>query len=197
MLNRRFHPGHLLLICLGILCGFLALQVLSALNSPLPDAPHISQPALADRALLARFDPFFPAKGSDSAALPVTALPLSLHGVRNDTATGQGAAIIAVGNDEQKLFQVGDTISNGVTLAAIASDHVILDRSGTREALWLDNSSEAPVQNFDVPASSASPSSPPADAAASDAPDITPAEPSADTPPAGAAMVAAAPPRQD
>jgi general secretion pathway protein C len=66
-----------------------------------------------------------------------------------ESATGLGSAIIAAGDGMQKVYLVGDAVADGVTLAAIASDHVVLDRTGTREALWIDSGGEGPVQRFD------------------------------------------------
>ena len=191
------HPGHLILSALVILGGFLGWQVLVALSAPLPAAPRFVMPLMADRALLARIDPFFPAGSADSAALPVTALPLSLHGVRGDTATGRGAAFIASGDGEQKLYQVGEGVGQGVTLVAIAADHVVIDRAGARETLWLDNGGDTPVHHFDPagPTGGGNSSSdgglaPGIDHPGADSPD--PAGPDG-----GAALVAAAPPRKD
>lgn len=118
-------------------------------TAPLPPTPAFAPPALADRGLLARVDPFFPALNQAGDTLPVTALPFSLHGVRADSATGRGSAILAAGDGQQQVYAVGDTIADGVTLAAIAADHVVLDRSGTREALWIDSAGGASVQSFD------------------------------------------------
>jgi general secretion pathway protein C len=146
---RRLHPGHLLLAALLLAAAVLAWRAVSLALAPLPAMPPFAPPALADRALLSRVDPFFPAAARTDENLPVTALPFSLHGVRADSATGRGSAIIATGDGQQQVFAVGDTLTDGVTLAAIAADHVVLDRGGTREALWLDSGGGAPVQSFD------------------------------------------------
>ena len=55
-----------------------------------------------------------------------------LTNVRADSATGRGSAIIASGDGQQQVYAVGDTVGDGVTLAAIAADHVVFDRGGTR-----------------------------------------------------------------
>ncbi len=145
---RRLHLGHAILLLLALLV--LALGWRAVVQSqPSPRAmPPLAPPLLTDRALLARTDPFFGGTGGDTASLPVTALPFSLHGIRTDSATGQGSAIIAGADGEQKIYAVSDDLGGGVTLAAIALDHVVLDRSGTRELLWLDAAGNAPVQQF-------------------------------------------------
>ncbi|MGL6042406.1 MAG: type II secretion system protein N [Sandaracinobacteroides sp.] len=145
----RFNPGHLLLAILLLCCAVLAWRAIAAARAPFPEPPRFAAPALADRALLARFDPFFPARAGSGSELPVTALPFSLHGVRADSATGRGSAIIATGDGSQLVYGVGDALTEGVTLAAIAADHVVLDRGGVREALWIDTAGTEAVQRFD------------------------------------------------
>lgn len=163
MTTARLHPGHLLLATLLLAAAVLGWRALSLALAPLPAPPPFAPPALADRALLSRVDPFFPAMARTDETLPVTALPFSLHGVRADSATGRGSAIIATGDGQQQVYGVGDMLTDGVTLAAIAGDHVVLDRGGTREALWLDSGGAAPVQTFDPATAGASP--PPFDGA--------------------------------
>jgi general secretion pathway protein C len=162
----RLHPGHLILAALLAAAAVLAWRAVAIALAPLPVAPAFAPPALADRALLSRVDPFFPAASGTGEGLPVTALPFSLHGVRADSATGRGSAIIATGDGQQRVYAVGDTLADGVTLAAIASDHVVLDRAGTREALWLDSGGTEAVQRFDPAAGGAAPPTPAAAAAA-------------------------------
>lgn len=150
---RHLHLGHLLLGAMALASLLLGLRAVQALREPLPVPPPFTAPPMADRALLARLDPFFPVRAAAGGDLPVTALPLSLHGVRADTASGRGSAIIAAGDGTQKVYAVGETVADGVTLAAIAEDHVVLDRGGTRESLWLDSAGGEAVQRFDPTAS--------------------------------------------
>lgn len=126
--------------------------MVAAVRQPLPLPPPFAAPPMADRALLARFDPFFPDLAVSGESLPVTSLPISLHGVRADSSTGRGSAIIASGDGVQQVYTVGDLISDGVSLAAIARDHVLLDRGGVRETLWLDSAGANAVQRFDIAA---------------------------------------------
>lgn len=157
-MTARLHPGHAILGALLLAAAVLGWRALSVALAPLPAPPPFAPPALADRALLSRVDPFFPAATRSGETLPVTALPFSLHGVRADSATGRGSAIIATGDGQQQVYAVGDLLADGVTLAAIAADHVVLDRGGTREALWLDSGSGAPVQAFDPSTAGQAPS---------------------------------------
>ncbi|MBA4747650.1 MAG: type II secretion system protein C [Sphingopyxis sp.] len=100
------------------------------------------------RTLFAAFDPFFRSAPAASASATVTALDLTLFGVNVNEAAGTGSAIIAAADGVQSSFAIGDEVQPGVTLAAVAFDHVVLDRSGARETLFIDQS---------VPATAAAP----------------------------------------
>lgn len=116
---------------------------------------------------IAGFDPFFRISGAQAAAGPVavTSLQLTLFGTRQDDATGRGSAIIAGPDNLQRSVSVGEEVAPGVRLAAVAFDHVTLDRGGAREELYLDQSQPAtPVQPGGpaAPGAGASPSGAPA-----------------------------------
>lgn len=89
-------------------------------------------------ALIAGFDPF-DRLGSAGPAV-VTSLQLTLFGVRVDEASGRGSAIIAGADGVQRSIAVGEEIQPGVTLKAVAFDHVTIDRGGAAEDLFLDQS---------------------------------------------------------
>ncbi|QMW21746.1 type II secretion system protein N [Sandaracinobacteroides saxicola] len=134
-LPSRWHGGHLLLAALVLLALLLAGRAVMLLAFPGPPAPLPAPPPATDLSLLGRVDPFFSA--SDGADLPVTSLTLSLHGLRADSASGRGSAIIAGSDGVQASYAVGDSIA-GATLVAVRADHVVLENGGVREALWLD-----------------------------------------------------------
>lgn len=164
VLTRQWNLGHLLLGAMLLATLALGWRAVQVVREPLPVPPPFTAPAMADRGLLARLDPFFPVRADPAGSLPVTALPISLHGVRADSATGRGSAIIASGDGLQKVYAVGETLADGVTLAAIAADHVVIDRGGTREALWLDSAGGEAVQRYDPTATEPMPPMPPPDA---------------------------------
>lgn len=104
----------------------------------------------AARDVLAGFDPFFRLERTTApATATVTSLQLRLYGTRLDDATGGGAAIIAGPDGTQNSYAVGEAVMPGVTLKAVAFDHVTLDRAGTAEDLFLVQPDAA-----DVPATS-------------------------------------------
>ncbi|MCM8558205.1 type II secretion system protein N [Sphingomicrobium sediminis] len=91
-------------------------------------------------ALLLRVDPFPQSAASAQAGEGVTDLELELFGIRENRGAGTGSAIIAGSDGEQVSYAVGEEVAPGVTLAAVAFDHVVLDRGGVRERLYIDNS---------------------------------------------------------
>jgi len=101
-------------------------------------------------ALLGQFDPFFRLSGA-AGPVVVTSLNLKLFGVREDRATGRGAAIVALPDGTQRSFAVGDEIVPGVTLTAVGFDSVTISRSGTPEQLFLDQSQPAALAGAGAP----------------------------------------------
>ena len=112
---------------------------------PLGDWKAVSAAAPAsDEALLTRFDPFF-RLGAASGPAVVTSLPIKLFGVRVNEATGRGSAIIATPDGVQSSYAVGDEVMPGVTLKAVTFEGVTIDRGGTAEQVFLDQSVVATV----------------------------------------------------
>ncbi len=148
----------LLVGLLGVLLIWQCIRLLWALVVPLsplgawqPQTAVIASPA-ERRALLSSIDPYFRTAQQGPANATVTALGLTLFGVNLNEATGGGSAIIAGEDGVQTSYAVGDEIAPGVKLAGVAFDHVLLDRGGTRESLFLDQSGEAPVAHPVLPA---------------------------------------------
>ena len=102
-----------------------------------PAAPALSGTPVE---ILSGFDPFFRLGGPAGPAV-VTTLQLQLFGIRIDEAMGRGSAIIAGPDKVQNSWSVGDEILPGVRLKAVAFDHVVIDRGGADEDLFLDQSS--------------------------------------------------------
>ncbi len=129
---------------------------LSPLGAWQPQAAVIASPA-ERRALFASFDPFFRSAPEGPASATVTALGLTLFGININEATGGGSAIIAGEDGVQTSYAVGDEIAPGVKLVGVAFDHVLLDRGGARESLFLDQSGEAAVATPATPLPSPTP----------------------------------------
>lgn len=115
----------------------------------------------ARSALMTGFDPFnrdIAVVAGPAKAATITDLPLTLYGIRVNPYSGGGTAIIAGSDGEQQVFRIGEEVMPGVTLAAVAFDHVTLGRGGASELLYLDQSKPAPTV---APASASNPVAPP------------------------------------
>jgi general secretion pathway protein C len=97
---------------------------------------------MSSPAIFAAFDPFFRLSQA-GAPIAVTGLSLTLHGVREDRASGRGSAILGLPDGSQGSFAVGEEIMPGVKLVAVAFDNITIDRGGAREQLFLDQSQPA------------------------------------------------------
>jgi general secretion pathway protein C len=95
---------------------------------------------------LGGFDPFFRSAGGVAGAagpVVVTSLSLKLFGVRQDAASGRGAAIIALPDGQQRSIGVGEEIMPGVRLEAVGFDNVTISRGGAQEQVFMDQSKAA------------------------------------------------------
>lgn len=109
-------------------------------------------PNAAATGVLAGFDPFFRLSGA-AGPVTVTSLNLKLFGIRQDQASGQGSAIIAGSDGQQRSIAVGEEIEPGVSLKAVGFDSVTISRGGADEQLFMDQSQ--------APATVAPPGAPP------------------------------------
>lgn len=112
---------------------------------------------------LGSFDPFF--RLESGGAGMVTSLNLKLFGVREDRATGRGSAIIALPDGRQSSFAVGEEIMPGVTLAEVGFDSVTINHQGSREQIFLDQSTAAETVGGQAPPAAADALPPPPEAA--------------------------------
>ncbi len=90
-------------------------------------------------ALFSSFDPFFRSDTAQTANV-VTSLQLTLYGIRMNEGSGLGSAILSGPDGVQDSYAVGEEIMSGVTLDSVRFDHVVIDRGGVRESLYLDQS---------------------------------------------------------
>ena len=112
----------------------------------------------ASAGLLGAFDPFFRLSGA-AGPVTVTSLNLKLFGIRQDQASGQGSAIIAGSDGQQRSVAVGEEIEPGVTLQSVDFDHVTISRGGADEQLFMDQSE--PAQAVTPPAGAPAGPAPP------------------------------------
>jgi general secretion pathway protein C len=148
--GRLDRSGALLLAAELLLLALIAVQaarlvwLLATPRGPVGDwRPVAAGAASAGAEVLRTFDPFFRLEGAPAPAV-VTSLNLRLFGVREDRATGRGAAIIGLPDGTQRSFAVGEEILPGVTLAEVGFDSITVRRGGRAEQLFLNQSSPAP-----------------------------------------------------
>lgn len=90
-------------------------------------------------ALFSSFDPFFRDDPAQTGEV-ITSLQLTLYGIRMNEGSGLGSAILAGPDGVQESYAVGDEITSGAELASVQFDHVTIDRGGTIESLYMDQS---------------------------------------------------------
>jgi general secretion pathway protein C len=136
------------------------------------DRPAAGGVALAD------FDPFFRLSGA-GGPVTVTSLNLKLFGIRQDQASGQGSAIVAGSDGQQRSVAVGEEIEPGVTLKAVGFDSVTISRGGADEQLFMDQSQgpqTAPVPTTPAPTAPAPPVAQPSSAVEPGGPPVPPSK---------------------
>lgn len=136
----------LLLGLLALQCARLVWAVLTPVGSFGPWEGRQAQfPDFAARqTLFSNFDPFYRAGPQQATGGGVvTSLALTVYGIRLNEGSGLGSAIIAGPDGVQNSFAVGDEILPGVLLKGVAFDHVTIDRGGSEEQIFLDQSQPA------------------------------------------------------
>jgi general secretion pathway protein C len=88
----------------------------------------INHSATGSGAVVATFDPFFRLARSQSSVLTITPLDITVHGIREDLASGRGAAIIGTPDGKQRTIMTGEEIMPGITLNLVESDAVTISR---------------------------------------------------------------------
>lgn len=135
-----------LIAVLAVQCARLVYAVITPVGPVGTWRPEQGAIAGSPQAILRGFDPFFRTSGGDSAGpAAVTALQLTLYGTRIDGAQGGGSAIIAGADGVQQSIGVGQEISPGVVLKAVAFDHVTIDHAGRSEDLFITQAEQAPA----------------------------------------------------
>ncbi len=71
------------------------------------------------------------------AAIPESRLDLVVRGIRTGLTADNGVAFLRTPDGQDKRFQPGDEIVDGVRLHSLEADRVVIDRRGTLEALVL------------------------------------------------------------
>lgn len=125
-------------------------------------------PMAVRQTLFSTFDPFSRTQSAASGGQVVTSLSLSLFGIRLNEGSGLGSAIIAGPDGVQNSYATGDEILPGVRLKSVHFDHVVIDRGGVQESLFIDQSqpteSVSPTVGEEQPVDSTAQATPASDA---------------------------------
>lgn len=113
--------------------------------------------AAASQRLFGEFDPFYHSAGGKQSSVSDTSLALTLYGTRVNSDTGIGAAIIATSDGTQSSFAIGDEITPGVVLRQVRFDHVVIERGGVAENVFITQSGTGLASSVPDTPSSASP----------------------------------------
>lgn len=97
--------------------------------APMPQGVQAQPLSEIDLGVLSRFDAFFRNGGGGAEAASSDGGGLTLFGVRADEAGG-GSAIIGLSDGRQASVVAGEELEPGLTLSAVAPDHVMLSRGG-------------------------------------------------------------------
>ncbi len=141
--------GDWVIIALCCVCAICASNLLWVVFGPVGAVgawrPTLPVPLSADSraAIYNGKNPFSPRAASADATQTVTSLALTLFGTRQNQASGSGSAIIAGADGVQKSISVGNEVAPGVILSQVLFDHVLLDRNGVTETLYMDQSKPA------------------------------------------------------
>lgn len=144
-----------LIALLALQCARLFWTVVAPAGPVGPWTAPVAAPVAAPQpAAGLDFDPFFRNAAAAGPAV-VTSLDLTLHGIREDRATGRGSAIIGTPEGQQSSFEVGEEIMPGVVLTAVAADSVTISHEGRTEQIFF-----APDAGTAGPAPAAPPAEP-------------------------------------
>jgi general secretion pathway protein C len=119
-------------VVVGALIVFLVVLAgggVCLLGGRAPQAVEARPLSEIDLGVLSRFDAFFRNGGGGAEAAPSDGGGLTLFGVRADGAGG-GSAIIGLSDGRQVSTGAGEEVEPGLTLNAVAPDHVMLSRGG-------------------------------------------------------------------
>lgn len=135
-----------LAIAIAIELAFIVLGLLgssginAAVTPSAPTAPRAARTTLDVQSIVNAhlFGVAAPqAQASDASNAPNTTMNLVLAGTIATEDPKHGLAIIGESAANAKVYSVGDAVNGGVTLHAVYTDRVLLDRGGSIEALAL------------------------------------------------------------
>ncbi|MGI9273700.1 MAG: type II secretion system protein N [Endozoicomonas sp.] len=159
----------ILLIAMCASIGYQGLSLYKTLNDATPlNTEHLSKKNAEAEPLTTRdFKLLFgsnekPDARNTPTEIPKTRLNLVLRGALASIGQSQkNASAIIQGSNQDKLYEVGDTLPGGVSLKEVHADHVVLNRNGQLETLYFPDAGKdsRALQEYksQVPVASAEP----------------------------------------
>ncbi len=124
-------------------CAQIGWRLVEPASASVPLAPMTSD-AIADDAMASFQSPFAPAaKASSRASAPSAVGAIRLVGVRMSDQEQFSGAVLTFGDDLQRPFLVGQTISDGVQLAHVYADHIVVSFGAGEQSIALEQSGDA------------------------------------------------------
>lgn len=143
----RWLPTDVYLWAKAVLLALIAIQLarlLWVLVTPVgpfgpwePAAARVLPPE-ARAAIFAKVDPFFRGAPARPAAAAAPAVDLKLFGVRMSRGALPGSAILGSADGEQKSYVIGEEVADGVTLAAVHFDYIVVKRGDAEQRIYMD-----------------------------------------------------------
>ena len=136
------------IIFIILLSYFAASVFLEMIKEPfevstnIPSSEQTGNPdRIADYSNLLAVDAFFGGNQNlfvqRQTIAPESTLDLKIYGLRT-SGNGKGTAILKPQGEAQKLFQVGDNVTDNVRLTSVYHDRIEIRRNGVIETIFLD-----------------------------------------------------------
>lgn len=119
--------------------GWRLVEPASADASTTPVAFDVAADAMAQFQ-----SPFAPAALTAATATPDAVASIRLVGVRMSQQQNLSGAVLTFGDDLQRPFLVGQTISDGIRLAQVHADHIVVSFSDGEQMIAMEQSNAAP-----------------------------------------------------
>lgn len=138
-------PGAEAVLLAGVAfgCAQIAWRIAEPASAGVP-GPMALANASATNAMAEFQSPFAPAARQAEAAVPAAVSAIKLVGVRMSREESLSGAVLTFGDDLQRPFLIGQTITDGVQLAQVHADHIVVAFGDDQRSIALDTANPAP-----------------------------------------------------
>lgn len=138
-------PGAEAVLLAGVAfgCAQIGWRLAEPASAGVPAAPASFDVAAADA--MSRFQsPFAPAVKASETVIPSAVGSIRLIGVRMAEQQNYSGAVLTFGDDLQRPFLVGQTITDGVQLAQVHADHIVVSFGESEQSIPMAQGAGAP-----------------------------------------------------